>query len=161
MPLPDADWRGFCLRCANRVRDELSRYTTTAARSVETGRGEGGDMTLAIDAAAEDAVFAELDALGIGLVAVSEERGEVGVAGGGSVRVVGDPGDGSLNAKRGLPFSAVSIAIASGSGMLDVEVGVVAELGWPRDWVAVRGEGAWGDGGRLGPLGAGPPGVVV
>jgi myo-inositol-1(or 4)-monophosphatase len=156
MSLPDADWQGFCLRCANRVRDVVSRYTTTAARSVEVGRGEGGDMTLAIDAAAEDAVFEELEALGIGLVAVSEERGEVAVAGGGPTRVVIDPVDGSLNAKRGLPFAAVSIAVASGPGMLDVEVGVVAELGSDRDWVAIRGEGAWCSGERLAPLERGP-----
>jgi fructose-1,6-bisphosphatase/inositol monophosphatase family enzyme len=117
MSLPEADWQAFCLRCANRVRRELSRYTTTSARAVETGRGEGGDMTLAIDAAAEDAVFAELDALGVGLLAVSEERGEVVVADGGSVRVVVDPVDGSLNAKRGLPFSCLSIAIASLVGL--------------------------------------------
>lgn len=156
MSLPEADWQAFCLRCANRVRHELSRYTTTSARAVETGRGEGGDMTLAIDAAAEDAVFAELDALGVGLLAVSEERGEVVVAGGGSVRVVVDPVDGSLNAKRGLPFSCLSIAVASGPGMLDVEIGLIAELDGERDWLAVRGQGAWRDGERLGPLEPGP-----
>ncbi len=80
-------------------------------------------MTLAIDRAAEDAIFAELEALGVGLTAVSEERGEVEIAGGGPTRVVIDPVDGSLNAKRGLPYCAVSIAVASGPGMLDVEVG--------------------------------------
>lgn len=156
MALPDADWQGFCLRAANRARDALDRYTTVASRAVETGRGEGGDMTLAIDAAAEDAVFAELDALGVPLVAISEERGEVEIAGGGDVRVVIDPVDGSLNAKRGLPLCAVSIAVASGPGMLDVEVGLVAELGSDRDWLAIRGEGAFLDGERLGPLTPGP-----
>ncbi len=48
------------------ARNALARYTTTAERAVETGRGEGGDMTLAIDRAAEDAIFAELEALGVG-----------------------------------------------------------------------------------------------
>jgi myo-inositol-1(or 4)-monophosphatase len=167
MALPDADWQGFCVRAANRVRGVLSRYTTVAARGVQTGRGEGGDMTLAIDAAAEEAVFKELEDLGVPTVAISEERGEVRIGGaedahsggiaaevadGGSVRVVIDPVDGSLNAKRGLPFCAVSIAVASGPGMLDVEVGLVAELGSDRDWLAIRGEGAFCDGERLGPL---------
>jgi myo-inositol-1(or 4)-monophosphatase len=77
---------------------------------------------------------------------VSEERGEVSLNGGGedgSVRVVLDPVDGSMNAKRALPFACVSIAVASGSRMRDVEVGYVAELDPPRDWWAVRGEGAF------------------
>jgi myo-inositol-1(or 4)-monophosphatase len=152
MALPEADWRGFCSAAAERVRTELSRYASTAERAVETGRGEGGDMTLAIDRAAEDAVFAELEALGVPVVAVSEERGELAIAGGGPTRVVIDPVDGSLNAKRGLPLSAVSIAIASGPGMLDVELGLVAELGSAREWWAERGGGAYLDGERLGPL---------
>ena len=44
------------------------------------------------------------------------------------MRIVIDPVDGSLNAKRGLPFACVSIAIASGPRMGDVEIGWVAEL---------------------------------
>ena len=71
-------------------------------------------MSYVIDRAAEDAIFAELSGLDVPVTAVSEERGEVPIAGGGPARVVIDPVDGSLNAKRGVPFSAVSIAVASG-----------------------------------------------
>ncbi len=113
-------------------------------------------MTLTIDRAAEDAVFAELEALGVPVTAISEERGEVAIAGGGPTRVVIDPVDGSLNAKRGLPLCAVSIAVASGPGMLDVEAGLIAELGSEREWWAARGEGAYLDGRRLEPLTPGP-----
>jgi myo-inositol-1(or 4)-monophosphatase len=90
----------------------------------------------------------------------------VHIAGGGSTRLVIDPVDGSLNAKRGLPFACVSIAIASGSRMADVEVGWVAELDprlseddeprRGRDWWAVKGEGAFRDGEPLAPLRPGP-----
>ena len=156
MPLPDStDWLGFCRRAAGAARDAVHAYASTAERAVETGRGEGGDMAYVIDRAAEDAVFAEIEALGEPLVAVSEERGEVEVAGGGEVRVVIDPVDGSLNAKRGLPFACVSIAIASGPRMGDVEIGWVAELDprisegdeprARRDWWALKGEGAFRD----------------
>jgi myo-inositol-1(or 4)-monophosphatase len=147
--LPDADWLGFCRRAARAAREAVARYSTTAARGVETGRGEGGDVALVIDRAAEDAVFAQLDALGVGLVAVSEERGELALHGGGETRVVIDPVDGSLNAKRGLPFACVSIAVASGDAMDDVEVGYVAEFDPPLDWWGIRGEGAFRDGRRL------------
>lgn len=167
MPLPDStDWLGFCRRAAGAARDAVHAYATTAERGVETGRGEGGDTAYVIDRAAEDAIFAEIEALGEPVTAVSEERGEVQIAGGSERRIVIDPVDGSLNAKRGLPFACVSIAIASGSRMADVDVGWVAELD-PRisvgdeprpgrDWWALKGEGAFRDGEPLPRLRPGP-----
>jgi myo-inositol-1(or 4)-monophosphatase len=156
MCLPDADWLGLCRRAAAAAREAVAELAGTAERSAEQGRGEGGDMTLAVDQAAEDAVFAELEAFGRPLLAVSEERGELAICGGGSVRVVIDPVDGSMNAKRALPFACVSIAVASGPRMANVQIGFVAELDPARDWWALRGEGAWRDGERLGPLSPGP-----
>jgi myo-inositol-1(or 4)-monophosphatase len=157
MSLPDADWLGLCRRAAHAARAAVAGMTSTAERSVPQGEGEGGDTTLAVDKAAEDAVFAELEAFGVPLIAVSEERGEVAIGGGSAdARVVVDPVDGSVNAKRGLPFACVSIAVASGDRMADVEVGFVAELVPSRDWWAVRGEGAFCGGEPLAPLEPGP-----
>jgi myo-inositol-1(or 4)-monophosphatase len=166
VPLPDStDWLAFCRRAAGAARESVHAYATAADRAVETGRGEGGDTAYVIDRAAEDAVFGEIEALGVPLTAISEERGELDIGGGSEVRVVIDPVDGSLNAKRGLPFACVSIAIASGPRMGDVEVGWVAELDprltasdeprRGRDWWAVKGEGAFRDGERLPPLRSG------
>jgi myo-inositol-1(or 4)-monophosphatase len=167
VPLPEStDWLAFCRRAAGAARDAVHAYATTAERAVETGLGEGGDTAYVIDRAAEDAVFREIEALGEPLVAISEERGEMEVAGGSGTRLVIDPVDGSLNAKRGLPFACVSIAIASGPRMSDVEVGCVAELDprlsagdeprRGRDWWAVKGEGAFRDGELLPRLRPGP-----
>ena len=167
MPLPDStDWLGFCRRAAGAARDAVHAYGSAAERAVETGRGEGGDTAYVIDRAAEDAVFREIERLGVPITAISEERGEIDIAGGGPVRIVIDPVDGSLNAKRGLPFACVSIAIASGPAMGDVDVGWVAELDprltatdeprAGRDWWAVKGEGAFRDGESLPPLRPGP-----
>jgi myo-inositol-1(or 4)-monophosphatase len=150
--LSQDDWLALCRRAAAAARQAVLGYAVGPERSVQTGRGEGGDMALVIDRAAEDAVFAELEALGTPLTAVSEERGEVELHGGGPTHVVIDPVDGSLNAKRGLPFACVSIAVASGDRMDDVEVGVVAELDPPREWWALRGGGAYLDGERLAQL---------
>ena len=169
MPLPDStDWLGFCRRAAGAARDAVQAYGTTAERAVETGRGEGGDTAYVIDRAAEDAVFGAIEGLEVPVIAVSEERGEVqvGERTTGSedehVRIVIDPVDGSLNAKRGLPFACVSIAIASGPRMADVEIGWVAELDprlskqdeprRGRDWWAAKGQGAFRDGEPLPPL---------
>ena len=173
MPLPDStDWLGFCRRAAGAARDAVQAYGTTAERAVETGRGEGGDTAYVIDRAAEDAVFGAIEGLEVPVIAVSEERGEVQVGGGATgtednaVRIVVDPVDGSLNAKRGLPFACVSIAVASGPRMADVEIGWVAELDprlskkdeprRGRDWWAVKGQGAFRDGEPLAQLHPGP-----
>jgi myo-inositol-1(or 4)-monophosphatase len=149
-----ADWLGLCRRAAEALRDVLAEAPSTRQRAVETGeRGEGGDRTLVIDSAAEDAVFALLDELHAGgyrFRAVSEERGEVDYGDPGVVVVV-DPIDGSLNAKRDLPHHAISIAVADGPTMADVAFGYVYDYGPGEEWVARRGQGAMLDGDPLDP----------
>jgi myo-inositol-1(or 4)-monophosphatase len=114
----------------------------------ETGtRGEGGDRTLQIDKDAEDVVFAELAKLhdaGARFTAVSEERGVVDF-GDPDRLVVIDPIDGSLNAKRGLPHFALSVAVSEGPTMADVVFAFVQDFGPDEEWVAERGKGAWLD----------------
>src|SRR5215217_6409584 len=144
------DWLGSARRAAQALADILAASPTTAERVVETGeRGKGGDRTLEIDAAAERAVFAELDRLhdeGARFTVVSEELGEVD-RGSRDLIVVVDPIDGSTNAKRGLPHHALSIAVADGPTMGDVLFGFVHDFGPDEEWIAWRGEGAALDGG--------------
>jgi myo-inositol-1(or 4)-monophosphatase len=144
-----ADWLGASRAAADALREVLDARPTTAERAVETGtRGEGGDRTLEIDALAEDAVFAELERLhsdGARFTAVSEERGEVDFGAPGVIVII-DPIDGSMNAKRGLPHTSISIAVADGPCMGDVVFGYVHDFGPEEEWVARRGEGALLDG---------------
>src|SRR5688572_14585523 len=143
----DQDWLAICRRAAGGVEAALERYPKIADRSVATGgRGEGGDETLVIDTVAEDAIFKELESVGVPLTAVSEERGEVPIAGGGPIHVVIDPIDGSRNAKRRMPLHAVSIAVADDDTMGGVAFGYVRDLGSGEEWWAQRGEGAFLDG---------------
>ena len=96
-------------------------------------------------------MFAQLDALhadGARFTAISEERGVIDY-GGGDVRVVIDPLDGSLNAKRGMTHFALSIAVADGPTMADVHFGFVYDFGPREEWYARRGEGAWLNGRRI------------
>jgi myo-inositol-1(or 4)-monophosphatase len=140
------DWLGACRRAADGLQAVLREHPTSTQRVVETGeRGEGGDLTLVIDAAAEDAVFAELDGLhraGARFTAVSEERGFVDY-GDPDVLVIIDPIDGSMNAKRGLTHHALSVAVADGPTMADVAFGYVYDLGPGEEWRAIRGGGAF------------------
>jgi myo-inositol-1(or 4)-monophosphatase len=139
-----ADWLTACRTAVQGMREVLIEHPTSRERVVETGdRGEGGDRTLVIDQLAEDAVFGQLDALhaaGARFTAISEERGVVDY-GGGDVRVVIDPLDGSLNAKRGMRSFSLSIAVADGPTMADVAFGYVYDFGMSEEWVARRGEG--------------------
>ena len=151
-PARDTDWLRICRRATSELRGILRDRPTTAERVREVGtRGEGGDRTLLIDAAAEDAVFNQLAGLhdqGLRFTAVSEERGTVDF-GGTDTLVVVDPIDGSVNAKRGLPHHSISIAVADGGTMEDVFFGYVHDFGPGEEWVARRGQGAWLDGRRL------------
>jgi myo-inositol-1(or 4)-monophosphatase len=118
---------------------------TTAERERVIGTGEGGDETTSIDQAAEDAIVKRFRPTGA--TVVSEE---VGVLNGSDTVVVIDPIDGSLNAKRGIPFFSLSIAVAEGRTMGDVHFGFVHDFGSGEEWVARRGEGAWLNGEALG-----------
>jgi myo-inositol-1(or 4)-monophosphatase len=55
--------------------------------------------------------------------------------------VVVDPIDGSVNAKRGIPYFSLSLAVADGPTMDDVAFGFVHDFGAGEDWVAERGAG--------------------
>jgi myo-inositol-1(or 4)-monophosphatase len=124
----------------------LERLPTRAEREPVVGAGRGGDETTAIDQAAEEAILARVQAAA-GAV-VSEEVGRVG--GAGLPVVVVDPIDGSLNAKRGIPFFSLSIAVADGETMDDVVFGFVHDFGSREEWTAQRGEGAFLNRARLG-----------
>jgi myo-inositol-1(or 4)-monophosphatase len=117
-----------------------------AERTVYEGVGEGGDHTLVIDRECEDAVFAELEALGDdapAITAISEERGEVAIGSGDApIFAVIDPIDGSLNARRTVPSHSLSIALATGDTLADVELGYVYDFGASEEFVALRGGGA-------------------
>lgn len=140
-----ADWPGICRRIVAAQRRIFAEVVSSEERTVYEGVGEGGDRTLVIDRRCEDEVFAELDRLaaqGASFVAVSEERGEVVFGEGGAARVVIDPIDGSLNARRTIPSHSLSIAVAEGDSMADVRFGFVHDFGADEEFMATRGEGA-------------------
>ena len=144
---PEVDWLDLCRRIAARQADLFAATPTIAERTVYEGRGEGGDMTLALDRSCEDIVFEELGALasaeGHAFLAISEERGELQVGEGEpECHVIIDPIDGSMNVRRTIPSHSLSIAVASGDSMADVDFGFVHDFGAREEFAAIRGEGA-------------------
>jgi len=148
---PEVDWLDLCRRIVARQADLFAATTTIAERSVYEGRGEGGDMTLELDRRCEDIVFEELERIvdrdGHSFLAISEERGQVQLGGpDAELSVIIDPIDGSMNVRRTLPSHSLSLAVARGGSMADVEFGFVHDFGAREEFAAFRGKGATLDG---------------
>ena len=143
------DWLALCREAVADVRCVLAELPTRAEREPRVGDGHGGDVTTAVDAAAEAAVVRALEAwhgTGVDFTLVSEELGERQFGERPQWRVVVDPIDGSINAKRGIPFFSLSIALATGPTMADVVFGYVRDFGSGEEWTAELGGGAFLDG---------------
>ena len=120
----------------------------TEFASEKLSRGAGGDITARIDQIAEDTLVNQLQELGIPFVLISEEIGIfywtgqtrqmlssldptqlVSLEKNSPIHyIIVDPVDGSSNAMRGIPFSCISLAYATGPKMSDVNVGVLIDL---------------------------------
>jgi myo-inositol-1(or 4)-monophosphatase len=150
-------WLALARASVQDIRGVLRELPTRVEREPVLRTGEGGDDTTAIDAAAEAAIVARLEALTEGFTLVSEELGERAFGAGTPWRVVVDPIDGSVNAKRGIPFFSLSLAVADGPAMQDVVFGYVYDFGTGEEWTAERGRGARLDGEPLAGLGPKDP----
>jgi myo-inositol-1(or 4)-monophosphatase len=144
------DWLATCRAAVEDVRAVLAKLPARSDREPVVGAGVGGDDTTAIDAAVERAVVARLDATGDHFTLVSEELGvrrpeiesDSDSQSARETWIVLDPIDGSINAKRGLPFFSLSVAVADGGTMGDVGFGYVYDFATGDEWTAQRGQGA-------------------
>lgn len=117
---------------------------TPKGRKVVSARGAGGDETLFIDALSEKILARHLQALrkaGHRFSLLSEEVGSVDYGAPFPLLVV-DPVDGSMNAKQGIPYFAISIAVYDGPAVGDAAAGYVMNLANGDEFTAARGRGA-------------------
>ena len=156
--MDDQVWLRAFERVGARVRDATEPLLGTEAGREEHGVGAGGDRTVELDRLAEDAALAELRAFadaGHPCSVLSEEAGLIDL---GAARplVLLDPVDGSLNAKQGLPLTAVMLSLVDGPTQAGVRLGWALNLVSGERWHAVRGAGAYRNGRPLAPLSAAP-----
>lgn len=142
------DWQEALELCSTHVREAVSPLIGGVEASFTVGRGAGGDLTLKIDSVAEGAILNFLKEIGFKGVLVSEEVG-FKKFGDEEAFIIADPIDGSINASRGLPAFCTSLAYSKGLRISDVEVGVVMSLVNGDVYKAVKGCGAYVNGGPL------------
>lgn len=128
-------------------------------------QGAGGDITAKIDQIAEEIIIQELEKVGKPFVMISEEIGiykwdgskrtpvellnETTISELPACYIILDPVDGSSNAIRGIPFSCVSIAVASQPRISQIEIGVLVSLQTGDVYMAEKGKGSFLNGVKL------------
>jgi len=134
---------------------EIKTIIGTKEANQKHNIGAGGDLTLEIDKRAEDAIIKTLESYNEPIIIISEEIGKYFWDPAAKKRIfkfkssicsdflIIDPIDGSTNAKRGIPFSCISVAYANGSSLNDIQVGAVFNIETEDLFLAEKGMGAY------------------
>lgn len=132
----------FCEEIGKEVSEAIYDLIGTAEGWEITKMGADGTPTRTIDQIAEDRVLDRLLVDGYYQTLISEEVGKKNL-GGSFGTIFLDPIDGTYNAAHGLPFYALSIALAEGGKICK---GYVKDLSHGDTFTASRGGGAWFNG---------------
>lgn len=149
--MTNEQWLAVFQRIGRQMGEGIAEFLGREGGTVPLGKGAGGDRTFPVDKWAEDIVISALEAVhrgGENFTLISEEAG-IRKFGEGERIVLVDPIDGSNNAKNGVPFFATSIALLDGERLSDLQVGYVANLAVGDEFWAVRGRGAYRNGGPI------------
>lgn len=146
--MDNLQWLDIFKKIGMKMRTGIAEVLGREDGKVALGRGAGGDRTFPVDKWAEDIIIAELDKAhrqGESFTLISEEVG-IRKFGDGTKVVLVDPIDGSNNAKNGVPFFAMAIALLNGNTLSDLAVGYVINLAVEDEFWAIRGQGAYKNG---------------
>ena len=141
-------WINLFRDISRKIYEEVSVICGSDAAKVKLNRGAFGDITVYIDKMAEDIVVNNLKNSNFKFTLLSEEVGKLDYGSDLPIIIV-DPIDGSLNAKRGVPYFAFSIALADGYTTDDVKCAYVMNLADKDEFYAVKGEGAFYNGHKI------------
>ncbi len=157
--LDDAAWLEVLESTAELIEAAVRPLFGTEAGRREIGRGAGGDRTVELDRVAEEVALSRLQAVAepaAGASVLSEEAGLVDL-GAEWPRILVDPVDGSLNAKRGLPVVGTMLTLLRGPTVGDAAAAHVRNLVSGEGWSVVRGGGLRRNGRLITPMRTGPP----
>ncbi len=144
----------FLKQMALNVYEKVHPLIGTEEALEKFERGAGGDVSMDIDIVAEKAIIETIERSNIDLLLISEEIGEKFIgdkdeAIKNQYKLIVDPIDGSNNAVRGIPFSSISIALAVGNKISDIEKAVIIDLTTKDLYWAERGQGAFLNGNKI------------
>jgi len=142
---PDLD---FALRLAARVTRRVKPLLGKRKSSDCISFGPN-QRRMRLDAEAAKAVRSELEESEISCHLISEEWGRLDFGKDPKSYLIVDEFDGTFNGSRGIPFSAVSIAISEKPRLEDVHTGVVVDIFQNVTYHAVKGGGAYREARRI------------
>ncbi len=125
-----------------RIEKALKGMVGTHKAKEKIKRGAFGDITVYIDKIAEDIIINSIKKSGFQCSVLSEEIGLVEIGKKLPIIIV-DPIDGSLNAKRGIPYFSFSIALSEGVMSEDISIGYVKNLSNKDSFYAIKGKGSF------------------
>ncbi len=133
---------------ANSIDFALKNIFGTSKAKEEISKGAFGDMTVYVDRVAEDIIIEKIKNSDMKCSLLSEEKGWIDFGAKFPV-IIADPIDGSLNAKRGIPYFSCSLALAEGLSSNDLTVGYVRNFSNSDEFSAVKSEGSYFNGKKI------------
>lgn len=137
------DWLKILKECSRNVREAVLPLLEKPQTQSSHGKGAGGDMTHAVDVAAENAIINTIKRHAIAFTLISEEAGVKKFGENPEFYITTDPVDGTTNALRGIPFVATSIAVSRKPSLQSVETAVVADIIHNVTYTAQKNQGAY------------------
>jgi len=141
-------WVDLFRNIGQKIYKEVSTVYGSDAAKVKLSKGAFGDITVYIDKMAEDIVINDLKNSNFKFTLLSEEAGKLDYGAGLPIIIV-DPIDGSLNAKRGVPYFAFSIALSTGYTTDDIACAYVINLANKDEFYAIKSKGAFYNGHKI------------
>jgi fructose-1,6-bisphosphatase/inositol monophosphatase family enzyme len=136
--------RKLAQETAKVILETLEEFGDEASQKVKMG-AYGAPSSL-VDVKAEDNIVGMVKEEDMPYNIFTEEAGYIDR--GYEKTIIVDPLDGSYNAEHGIPYFAVSIALAR-SGLKDVELGIVRNVPTGDEYYAIRSMGAYKNGSKL------------
>jgi myo-inositol-1(or 4)-monophosphatase len=142
-------WLEVIITAAKKGYESVKEIIGTPKARKKIQKNKLGDITLAIDIKAENAILKTIGSINENVKVITEEKGEFFTKQETEEifdYLIIDPIDGSHNASFGFPMSCISIAHAIGPRLEDIDCGVILNINNGDIYTAIKGKGAFKNG---------------